>query len=56
MKKTTHICDHCGKEINPMNDYTDTEIDDFDFIKEVDLCKNCFKQLSDIVRQFIKEN
>ena len=56
MRKTIYTCDHCDKEINPMNDYTDTEINDFDFIKKVDLCNDCFKQLSNIVRQFIKAN
>ena len=38
MKKQICICDHCGAEFNPINGYSDMEIDDFDFIKVVDLC------------------
>ena len=56
MIKREFICDHCGKKINPVNDYTDIEINDFDFIKTVDLCKECFDQLCDMIRKFIHEN
>ena len=41
MKKQICICDHCGAEFNPINGYSDMEIDDFDFIKVIDLCTDC---------------
>lgn len=55
MRKEVYVCDHCGKEIDSMNDYTDFEIDNFNFVKEVDLCKNCFDKLSDIVKKFVSK-
>lgn len=55
MKKTICICDHCGAEFNPMNGYEDTEINNFDFVKEVDLCTDCYNELCGIVREFIHE-
>ena len=33
MKKIICICDHCGTEFNPVNGYSDLEVDDFDFAK-----------------------
>lgn len=56
MKKQICVCDHCGTELNPMNGYSDLEIDDFDFVKEVDLCTECYQELCDIVRKFIHED
>jgi hypothetical protein len=55
MRKEVYFCDHCGKEINPMNDYTDFEIDIFDFVKEVDLCQKCFNELSGIIKKFVSK-
>lgn len=37
-------------------DILDMEIDDFDFIKEVDLCTDCYQELCDIIRYFIHED
>jgi hypothetical protein len=52
MKKTIFTCDHCGKEIDDMRDYTDMNIDNFiNFIK-TDLCSSCFRKLDDIVLQY----
>ena len=56
MRKEIYFCDHCGKELNPMNDYTEIDIDNFDFVKEVDLCEECYKELCNIVREFIGED
>lgn len=56
MRKEVYICDHCGKELNPMNDYTEIDINNFDFVKEVDLCEECYNELCNIVREFIGEN
>ena len=55
MKKQICICDHCGAEFNPINGYGDMELNDLDFVKEVDLCTDCFNELCDIVRKFIRE-
>ena len=55
MKKTVFTCDHCGKEIDELHSYTDMTIDDFDDIVEVDLCFNCYKELNDIVMQYINK-
>ena len=56
MKKTVCVCDHCRAEFNPINGYSDLNIDDFDFVKEVDLCTDCFYKLCNIVREFIGED
>lgn len=52
MRKTIFTCDHCGKEIDEMKDYSEMQIDDFaDFI-EVDLCSECYDELNNIVLQY----
>lgn len=56
MKKTVCVCDHCGAEFNPINGYSDLELNDLDFVKEVDLCTECFNELCDVVREFIRED
>ena len=55
MRKEVYICDHCGKELNPMKDYTDFEIDNFNFVKEVDLCEKCFDELGNLVKKFVSK-
>jgi len=56
MKKTVCVCDHCGAEFNPINGYSDLELNDLDFVKEVDLCTECFNELCDVIREFIRED
>lgn len=56
MRKTVYVCDHCGAEFNSINGYSELEINDFDFIKEVDLCTDCYQELCDIVREFVHED
>ena len=56
MKKRICICDHCGTEFNPMNGYEDVEINNFDFVKKIDLCTDCYNELCGIVREFIHED
>ena len=56
MKKTVCVCDHCGAEFNPINGYSDLELNDLDFVKEVDLCTEYFNELCDVVREFIRED
>lgn len=55
MKKQIITCDHCGKGLDPMHDYTDMEIDDFIDWYEVDLCAECFHELNDIVLEFVNK-
>lgn len=55
MRKEVYICDHCGKEIDCIKDYTEIEIDDFNFDKEVDLCTTCYQELNDIVEKFVSK-
>ena len=52
MRKNSYICDHCGRELDGMRDFTDMKIDTFlDYI-ETDLCDKCFHELNDMVLQF----
>ena len=44
MRRTTITCDHCGKELDEMNDYVDVEVKILNWIK-VDLCKKCAEKL-----------
>ena len=46
MRVTKIYCDHCGKELNPMNDYCDLTIE----ISvrpgiDIDLCEDCLDNL-----------
>lgn len=52
-RKEIYTCDHCGKELNPMTDYVEFEISDFDNYTETDLCANCYDKLNEIVNNFI---
>lgn len=52
MVKTTRYCDHCGKEIDTMKDYLDTEIIVCYSWCDVDLCGDCYDKLKHIVKQF----
>ena len=55
MRKTVFTCDHCGKEIDEMRDYTDMPIDNFINYVKADLCSECFRELDDIVMQYINK-
>lgn len=52
MTKTIICCDHCGKEIDTMKDYWDTEIIVHTSWCNVDLCEECYEKLKNIVEQF----
>ena len=52
MHKLVYTCDHCGKELDEMHDYTDMRIDDFADFLEVDLCSECYDELNNIVLQY----
>lgn len=55
MKKTTFTCDHCGKELNEMHDYTEMQIDDFIDNIETDLCMECYEKLNGIILKYINK-
>ncbi len=44
-------CDHCGKRLDSMHDYDDYEVD---LIGYVDLCADCFHELTRIAREFVE--
>lgn len=48
-------CDHCGKELDDMKDYPDTEIGLLDF-QRADFCQKCLNELDAIIRDFINDN
>lgn len=52
MRKTVFTCDHCGKELDEMHDYTEIEIRDFADYIEIDLCAKCYDELNNIVLQY----
>ena len=56
MHKIVYTCDHCGKELDDMKDYTDMEFDDFFDIFRADLCNKCFHELTNVVSKFINKN
>jgi DNA-directed RNA polymerase subunit RPC12/RpoP len=55
MHRIIYTCDHCGKEIDKIRDYTDMEIRDFADYIETDLCARCYDELSDMVLQYINK-
>ena len=55
MHKILYTCDHCGKEIDEMRDYADMKIDNFINYIEVDLCSKCFRELDDMVLQYVNK-
>ena len=46
MKELVTTCDHCGKKLNEMHDYVDTEFDTKDNWLCVDLCSECYAEIS----------
>ena len=46
MTQTKIYCDHCGKELDEMHDYSDTEFDTIDEFLKCDLCRDCYEELS----------
>lgn len=52
MTITKMYCDHCGKELNDMIDYTCCEVEvEYETIS-TDLCKDCLELLSTTIKQF----
>ena len=48
-------CDHCGKELDEMHDYPDTELNTIDKFLKCDLCKDCYEELSKNIHKFINK-
>ena len=55
MKKVIYTCDHCGKELDEMDDYTDMDIDNFIDYVRTDLCTKCLEELNEIVLKFVNK-
>ncbi len=55
MRKTVFTCDHCGKELDEMHDYTEIAVDDFADYVETDLCEECYNELGNIILQYINK-
>ncbi len=55
MKETKFYCDHCGKELDAADDYTEIEIQINYGGFDADLCKECVQELKKIARIFCKK-
>lgn len=54
MRETIFTCDHCGKKLDDMKDYINTEFDTIDQYLEMDLCRECYAEISDMITQFCR--
>lgn len=52
MKDYSVYCDHCGKKLDALKDYTDAELELEFRALMVDLCKECFDELCEMVCKF----
>lgn len=50
-----HTCDHCGKILDEMKDYTNTDIDICYNTVSCDLCNDCIDELAKVVKAFVKK-
>ena len=48
-------CDHCGKVLDCMSDYTDITIEAAHKMVNADLCTGCFELLTDKINKFCKK-
>lgn len=55
MRKVIFTCDHCGKELDEMQDYTDMKIDNFIDYVTADLCSDCLIELNEVVLKYINQ-
>ena len=51
MRDTRIYCDHCGKVLDEMKDYVDTQIEVRHFF-QADLCAKCIDEIDRIVLEF----
>lgn len=54
MKELVVTCDHCNKKLNEMEDYADTEFDCINDWFKVDLCAECYTEISNTIREFCR--
>ena len=47
-----HVCDHCGKKLNAMEDWIEQEIMINTFIN-IDLCADCYNEFQNVVFDFL---
>ena len=55
MKELVITCDHCGKKLDEMKDYPDIEFDTLDEFFKADLCSDCYEEISNTIKQFVKK-
>lgn len=48
-------CDHCGKVLDEMSDYTDVKVVAAHKYRSVDLCTKCLDQLFDTINAFCEQ-
>ena len=53
MRKSTIHCDHCGKELDEMHDWVDTNIEIGSYTGKADLCKGCLDTLCAMSNHFL---
>ena len=56
MTQTKIYCDHCGKELDGMKDYTELQIGFCGDTIDCDLCKSCYDKLLKQTKDFVGEN
>ena len=52
--RPTYYCDHCGKELNEMHDYTEQEVGLIGYAT-ADLCNECLHELDTYIKKFCKK-
>ena len=52
MKEFVITCDHCGKKLDEMKDFIDTEFDTIDEWFKADLCSECHTEISNTIKKF----
>ena len=50
--KVVWVCDHCGKELDTMNDYSETELGGIGSWEKADLCKKCYEEIRKTILDF----
>ena len=53
MMETKTYCDHCGKELDAMKDYTEISIDIPTDIINADLCVSCYNGLIAEISEYL---
>ncbi len=56
MTITKTYCDHCGKKLDEMSDYTGLGFKVCHKEHKVDLCEDCFEKLDKTIKEFCKRS